>query len=70
VQNVIDSVMSSLFEDKNRKFIYVEMVGALLLIFQLLVYFLFSLIFLGHDQLLVWGSIWPGILPEMVETAK
>ncbi|KAJ6729120.1 ALPHA-MANNOSIDASE [Salix viminalis] len=25
VQNVIDSVMSSLFEDKNRKFIYVEM---------------------------------------------
>lgn len=40
MQNVIDSVMSSLFEDKNRKFIYVEMVGALLLIFQLLVYFL------------------------------
>ncbi|CAI0555724.1 unnamed protein product [Linum tenue] len=25
VQNVLDSVMSSLFEDKNRKFIYVEM---------------------------------------------
>ncbi|CAN1827020.1 Alpha-mannosidase At3g26720 [Linum perenne] len=30
VQNVLDSVMSSLFEDKNRKFIYVEMVRSIL----------------------------------------
>lgn len=28
VQNVLDSVMSSLFEDRNRKFIYVEMVSS------------------------------------------
>lgn len=27
MQNVLDSVMSALFEDKNRKFIYVEIVS-------------------------------------------
>uniref|UniRef100_A0A7N0VN25 Glycoside hydrolase family 38 N-terminal domain-containing protein n=1 Tax=Kalanchoe fedtschenkoi TaxID=63787 RepID=A0A7N0VN25_KALFE len=33
VQNVLDSVVSALLEDKNRKFIYVEIVSSLCVLF-------------------------------------
>lgn len=63
MQNVLDSVISALLEDKNRKFIYVEMVIVMMIIIVLS----FGACINCDANFFLYII---GIFPEMVEAAK